>query len=58
MDVCRYNFGYAAVDSNPVGGSRSGHSRGLFVVGLGLSLMSGGVEPPHEVWDVLSQAHG
>ena len=55
MDVCRYNFGYAAVDSNPVSGSHSWPTRGLFV---GLGLMSGGLEPPHEVWDVLSQAHG
>ena len=54
MDVRCQNFGYAADDSNPVGGSHGGRSRGLFV---GLSLMSGGLKPSHEVWDILSQAH-
>jgi hypothetical protein len=39
---------------NPVGGSHGGRSRSLFV---GLGLMTDGLEPPHEVWDVLSQAH-
>ncbi len=40
------------IDGCPL--SQLNRGRLLFV---GLGLLSGGSEPPHEVWDVLSQAH-
>ena len=53
LDVRCHNFGYAADDSTLLG-SHGGRSRGLFV---GLGLLSGGLEPPHEVWNVLLQGN-